>query len=245
MDTLLHKDYLKKAEEKEKWIEYWAVLRNCVLYFYDEQKELWHDYCDKIEITPNAQCSSVRRKMYSYRFKLVTDEGTWLLKCQTHLQRQRWMRAIELAARELTPELAEVAPVIKTTTKPGCHNEQDLFGREIRHCDTARECNNNNNTLEELSLNFGLEMGDECAEKQNSRRNSKREKDVQKDKLTPVGFEPLQCQSVQNPDLWSSTENFALSDGDVEDGNSMVQSTDSAPVVSAKLIRVISSSQAK
>ena len=126
------------------------------------------------------------------------------------------MRAIELAARELTPELAEV----------------------------SSECNNNNNnTLEELSLNFGLEKGDECAEKQNSRRNSQREKDVQKDKLMPVAFEPLQCQSVQNPDLWSSTEKFALSDGDVEDGNSKLQSTDSAPVVSAKLIRVRNASR--
>lgn len=239
MDEPLHEDFLKKEEEKERWVEYWVILKNCVLYFYDDRTELWQEYCDKIEITANARCSVVRRKTYSHRFKLVTDEGTWLLKCHTNVQRHRWMHAIELAVREISSESAELAPL--ATTPLGCYYEKDLFGRsmrrEIRQREGARE--NNNNTLEELSLNFDLEKGGKRGEKQTSRKSSKGKKSVKKDVNLSVTFESLQCKSVQNQDLGSPVENLAFSDDEVSvDGNAKIRNIRSAPITKAKLIRV-------
>lgn len=247
MDDPLHEDFLKKEEEREKWIEYWVVLRNCVLYFYDEKTDLWHEYCDKIEITADSRCSVVKRRTYSHRFKLVTGEGTWLLKCHTNLQRHRWMHAIELVVREISSEATELAPV--AATPHGCYYEQDLFGRsmrrEVRQREAARE-NNNNNTLEELSLNLDLEKGGK-RETQNSTSSTKAKKSAHKDhQHTSVAFESLQCDSsVQSPpDLGSPVENLAFSDDEVGvDGEAKMRSVHSAPV--AKLIRVESARKPK
>lgn len=41
MDELLYEDFLKKEEEKERWFEYWVILKNCVLYFYDDCIDFW------------------------------------------------------------------------------------------------------------------------------------------------------------------------------------------------------------
>lgn len=238
MDEPLHEDFLKKEEEKEKWVEYWVVLRNSVLYFYDQKTDLWQEYCDKIEITANARCSVVRRKTYSHRFKLVTEEGTWLLKCHTNLQRHRWMHAIELAMREVSSTATDLAPV--AVTPRGCYYEKDLFGRslrrEMRQQEAARE--KNNNTLEELSLNLDLEKGGK-RERQTSR---KLKKGAQKDKHSSVAFESLQCDFASDPNLGSPVENLAFSDDEVSvGGNTKMRSIRSAPI--AKLIRVGSASK--
>ena len=241
MEEPSHEDFLKKEEEKERWVEYWVVLKNCVLYFYDEKTDLWHEYCDKIDITANARCSVVRRKTYSHRFKLVTEEGAWLLKCQTNLQRHRWMHAIELAVREINYKATELASV--AVTPHGCYYEQDLFGRsmrrELRLQEAARQ--NNNNTLEELSLNLDLEKGGK-RERQISTKNSKFKKSPQKDKDSSVEFESLQCDFA--PNLGSPLENLAFSDDEVSlDGNAKMGSIRSAPA--AKLIRVGSARKPK
>ncbi|XP_078368086.1 uncharacterized protein LOC144651895 [Oculina patagonica] len=239
MDVPLHEDFLKKEEEKEKWVEYWVILRNCVLYFYDEKTDLWHEYCDKIDITANSRCAVVKRKTYSHRFKLVTEEGTCLLKCHTNLQRHRWMHAIELAVREISSKATDLAPV--ATTPRGCYYERDLFGRsmrrEMRQQEAARQ--NNNNTLEELSLNLDLEKEGK-RERQTSRKSSKLQKSAQRDKDSSIAFESLQCDF--DPNLGSPVENLAFSDDEVSvDGNIKMRSIRSAPV--AKFIRVGSASK--
>lgn len=234
----LHEDFLKKEEEKERWVEYWVVLRSSVLYFYDDQTDLWHEYCDKIEITPGTKCSAVRRKTYSHRFKLITDEGTWLLKCHTNLQRHRWMHAIELAVREISAKTTDLAPAVATTPR-GCY-EQDLFGRSMRRELRQREAESDNNTLEELSLNLELDKGSK-RETQTSRKSSKVKKPSQKDKRTTIAFEALQCEGVNNSDLGRSVENPAFSDEEVGmDGASKPHNVH-APV--AKLICVESASE--
>lgn len=244
MNEILHEDFLKKEDEKDKWVEYWVVLRNGVLYFYDEQTELWHEYCDKIEITANARCSVVRRRTYSHRFRLATEEGTWLLKCHTNLQRHRWMHAIDLAVKEISSAAtAELAPV-PGTPRAGCYYERDLFGRSMRReIRRQREATseNNNNTLEELSLNLDLEKGAKRERQTSTRKTSKVKKSPQKDKDSSIAFESLLCG---DPDLGSPVENLAFSDEEVGvDGNTKMRSIRSAPV--AKLICVESASQSK
>ena len=237
MNETLHEDFLKKEDEKDKWVEYWVVLRNCALYFYDEQTELWHEYCDKIELTANARCSVVRRRTYSHRFKLVTEEGMWLLKCHTNLQRHRWMHAIDLAVREISS-----APM--PGTPRGCYYERDLFGRSMRReIRRQREaaCENNNNALEELSLNLDLEKGTMSERQTSTRKTSKLKKSPQKDKESSAAFESLLCG---DKDLGSPVENLAFSDEEVGvDGNAKMRSIRSAPV--AKLICVESASKSK
>lgn len=242
MNQTLHEDFLKKEDEKDKWIEYWVVLRNCVLYFYEEQTEFWHEYCDKIEITANARCSVVRRRTYSHRFKLVTEEGTWLLKCHTNLQRHRWMHAIDLAVSGISSAPTELAPL--PGTPRGCYYEKDLFGRSMRReIRRQREAasENNNNTLEELSLNLDLEKGTMRERQTSTKKTSKLKKSPQKDKESSVAFESLLCGDT---DLGSPVENLAFSDEEVGvDGNAKMRSICSAPVT--KLICVESASKSK
>ena len=241
----MHEDFLKKEEEKERWVKYWVVLRSSVLYFYDDQTDLWHEYCDKIEITPNAKCSAVRRKTYSHRFKLITDEGTWLLKCHTNLQRHRWMHAIELVVQEISSEPTKLAPVV--ATPPRGRYEQELFGRSIRRemlpfeaaAVVARE--SNNNTLDELSLNFQMDDKGSKRETRASRNSSKVKKSTYKDKHTTIAFKALQCEGVSNPDLGSPLENLAFSDDEVDVDGKAKQHNFHAPV--AKLICVESASK--
>lgn len=235
----LHEDFLKKEEEKERWVEYWVVLRSSVLYFYDDQTDLWHEYCDKIEITPNAKCSAVRRKTYSHRFKLITDDGTWLLKCHTNLQRHRWMHAIELVVREMSAEPTELASVVATPAR-SCY-EEELFGRSIRRLEEAAvAARESNKKLDELSLNFELDKGSK-RETRASTNSSKEKKSTHKGKHTTIAFKALQCEGVSSPDLGSPLENLAFSDDEVGIDGKAKPHIFHAPV--AKLICVESASK--
>lgn len=233
MDEPAYEDFLKKEETKDKWVEYWVVLRNCVLYFYNEQADVRDKYWDKIEITANARCSIVKRRMYSYRFELVTKKGSWLLKCPTILQRDRWMNAIEVAVQKISFGAAELAPVATVQT------EQDLCGGSVRRkkqqqLETSRE--NNNNTLEELSLKLNWEEGGR-RDRQNSKKSFKLMKNDQKEIHT------------SDQDLGNLVENLAFYEEEVDDkkrrlkfklsgdGNAWRRSIRSEPGA-AKLIRV-------
>lgn len=234
MDEPAYEDFLKKEETKDKWVEYWVVLRNCVLYFYNEQADVRDEYCDKIEITANARCSVVQRRMYSYRFVLVTEKGSWLLKCPTILQRDRWMNAIEVAVQKISSKAApELAPVATDQT------EQDLSGESMRRekqqqLETSRE--DNNNMLEEVSLKLNSEEGGR-RDRRNSKKSFKLKRSDQKEIHT------------SDQDLGNLVENLALYEDEVDDkwrrlkfrlsgdGHSRTKSIRSAPGA-AKLIRV-------
>lgn len=229
MDEPSHKAFLKKEEKKDQWAKYWVVLRNCALYFYNEQTDPRDEYCEKIELTANARCSVVQRRMYSYRFLLVTEKGSWLLKCQTILQRDGWMQAIDLAAQEMSSEATELALVAVT--------EQDLsvksMRREIQQLEPLPE--DNNNTPEELSLKIHSQEKDK-RERQNFKKSLKLKKSDQKDK------------DSKDQDLSNLVENLAFHDCEVgeqtrrkyklgESGSARKKSIRSA-AGAAKLIRV-------
>ena len=233
MDEPLHEDFLKKEEEKERWVEYWVILKNCVLYFYDDRTDLWQEYCDKIEITANARCSVVRRKTYSHRFKLVTEDGIWLLKCHTNLQRHRWMHAIDEAVREISSGFESAKLALVEESSRVCYYEKDLFGRsfrrEMRQREAARESNNNkNNTPEELNVNCDSKKEGERGENRSSRKSSRLKKSFKK------------TLSLQQ-DLGSPIENLAFSDDEVNvDGFAKFRNNLSVPATAVKLIRVVS-----
>jgi len=152
------------------------------------------------------------------------------------------MHAIDLAVKKISSTATELAPT--PGTPRGCYYEKDLFGRSMRReirrqCEAASE--NNNNTLEELSLNLDLEKGAKRERQSSTRKTSKLKKSPQKDKESHVAFESLLCGDA---DLGSPVENLAFSDEEVGvDGNAKMRSIRSAPV--AKLICVESASKSK
>ena len=209
MEKTLHEDVLKKEEEKERWVEYWAVLRNSVMYFYESPTDAWEDYCDKIKITASARCFTVKRRTYSHRFKLVTTEGVWLLKCHTNLQRHRWMHMIERAAKEISPEATHTSPVPLPSKS---RYDGDVLGvrlrKEMRLNEMART---DNNTPEEASLNF--EQRNASDQELEARQSS----NVFKRKTFPPQRKQTQrapCDALKS-EFINPEENLAFSDDDV------------------------------
>jgi len=144
------------------------------------------------------------------------------------------MHAIDLAVKEISSAATELAPM---PGPRGCYYEKDLFGRSMRReirrqCEAAGE--NNNNTLDELSLNLDLEKG---AKRQTStRKTSELTKGPWRDKESSMAFESPLCSDPQ--------ENLAFSDEEVGvDGNEKLRRIRSAPI--AKLICVESASKSK
>jgi len=152
------------------------------------------------------------------------------------------MHAIDLAVSGISSAPTELAPLPRTPR--GCYYEKDLFGRSMRReIRRQREAasENNNNTLEELSLNLDLEKGTMRERQTSTKKTSKLKKSPQKDKESSVAFESLLCGDT---DLGSPVENLAFSDEEVGvDGYAKMRSICSAPVT--KLICVESASKSK
>lgn len=244
----LHEDFLKKEDEKGKWVEYWVVLKRSVLYFYDDQTDLWHDYYDKVEVTPGAKCSAVRRKTYSYRFKLITSDGSWLLKCQTNLQRHRWMHAIDLSARGISLDSSDASS--ETPFTPRSCYEVKLFGtslrREMRQREAAaatiapREINNFTQ-VRESSENQNLNERHEASAM--AKKCKTKAESTQRDKQADIVLKTLQYDGVtSHTEFGSPLDNPAFSDDEVTvDGREIRLNSVVAPV--AKFIYVKSASE--
>jgi len=146
------------------------------------------------------------------------------------------MHAIDLAVKEISSAATELAPM---PGPRGCYYEKDLFGRSMRReirrqCETASE--NNNNTLDELSLNLDLEKGAKRERQTSTRKTSKLTNGPRRDKESSIAFGSSLCSDPQ--------ENLAFSDEEVGvDANEKLRSIRSAPT--AKLICVESASKSK
>lgn len=92
-----YEDFLKKEDLAGKWQPYWASLDAKGIYFRsDKTLEQNDNFQQFIELTPGSRCVLAKRRKYSFRFKLVTGQGCYTLKCDSILQRHRWMYMIEL-----------------------------------------------------------------------------------------------------------------------------------------------------
>lgn len=89
-------DVLKMEDLKGKWRLYWASLNVTGLYFYSDKSEQNNNFLQFIELTPGSRCVLAKRRTYSFRFKLITERGRYSLKCDSVLQRYRWMYMINL-----------------------------------------------------------------------------------------------------------------------------------------------------
>lgn len=97
---IYYADFLKKEDLTGKWRFYWASLDCKGIYFYlGKTLEQNGNFQQFIELTPGSRCELAKRRMYSFRFKLLTEEASYTLKCDSILQRHRWMYMINLVVR--------------------------------------------------------------------------------------------------------------------------------------------------
>lgn len=98
-------DFLKKEDHTGKWRVYWASLNASGLYFrLGKTVEGHNNYQQYIELTPDLRCVLAKRRMYSFRFNLITKGKVYTLKCDSVLQRYRWMYMIDLVVNGRPPE---------------------------------------------------------------------------------------------------------------------------------------------
>lgn len=97
---IYYADFLKKEDLTGKWRFYWASLDCKGIYFHlGKTLEQNGNFQQFIELTPGSRCVLAKRRMYSFRFKLLTEEASYTLKCDSILQRHRWMYMINLVVR--------------------------------------------------------------------------------------------------------------------------------------------------
>lgn len=92
---IYYEGYLKKDSGKGKWLKHWVRLKKMGLFFYDEQQTDAH--IEVINITPHTRCVLAKRRTYSFRFLLFSENKTHVLKCDSPVERYRWMYMIDLA----------------------------------------------------------------------------------------------------------------------------------------------------
>lgn len=98
-------DFLKKEDHTGKWRLYWASLNVSGLYFrLGRTVEGHNNFQQCIELTPESRCVIAKRRMYSFRFNLITKGEVYTLKCGSVLQRYRWMYMIDLVVNGRPPE---------------------------------------------------------------------------------------------------------------------------------------------
>ena len=117
---IYYADFLKKEDLTGKWRLYWASLHSKGIYFgLEKSLEKNDNFQQFIELTPGSKCVLAKRRMYSFRFKLFTERGCYTLKCDSILQRHRWMYMIDLVVsgqpREPPPNTLNRAVIIDTT----------------------------------------------------------------------------------------------------------------------------------
>ena len=97
-------EYLKKQDPNGKWRLYWVVLNAVGLHFHFRDNEVDEGKPQEvIKLTSSSKCVLAKRRMYSFRFKIITEEGSNILKCDSILNRHRWMFMIDLVVKGRPP----------------------------------------------------------------------------------------------------------------------------------------------
>lgn len=134
---IYYADFLKKEDHTGKWRVYWTTLNATGLYFQLRKTATKHENFQQfIEISPGSTCALAKRRMYSFRFKLVTDGVTYTFKCDSVFQRYRWMYMIDLVTNGRPPE-APPNTIPRPVVTDSKRNKTDSF-------DEKDSCNQRN-----------------------------------------------------------------------------------------------------
>lgn len=214
---IYYEDNVKKRQGKrEVWATYWAVLRSKTISLYAEKNDVENEdaeCCEYISITPGSRCAIVKRRTYSFRFKLVTEEGAYFFKCESNLQRHRWMHAIELVAKERDLHPLDRQASVKLAE--GRLTDSELRRYFYGEKDEEIEVNNNNSnfkTKPELSIRSvrSAKLSSLGARETSNLRNVKFL--PWKEQRQKGHSENTNCSK----DLGSPVENLAFSDDEVD-----------------------------
>lgn len=127
--TSLHRDtnrsqiegFLHKKEGFNKWIKYWAVLRQYDLCFYEEKDTkngTQTSLIGWIELTETTICTLGNRKRSGAPFYIDKGNKRYLLKSCCAISRDQWVKAIEGAIFKLTLYSSLEAPVFTAKKAP-------------------------------------------------------------------------------------------------------------------------------
>lgn len=105
---LYHKEVIIKQEGR-KWVEYYAILSGTSWIFTGgivkgQQKGLNNIETVKIEVTEDASCAYGDKTCYRFPFWVQMGNYKYNFKCETKIQRFRWMYAIRLCASRCPPQ---------------------------------------------------------------------------------------------------------------------------------------------
>lgn len=104
-ELLFYQEFIKKREMKNNWVQYWVILRSTKMYLYGSRNCKDGDFCEIIWLPHGSRCSLLKRRTYNFRFRLSTSEGIHYFKCDSNLQRHRWIHMIHLASSGRSPEI--------------------------------------------------------------------------------------------------------------------------------------------
>ena len=126
-----YKEVLLKKEGSKNWIECYGALYSSVLTFHfaESSKEM-NRKTPPLQISKNSKCFFTEKKCYRFPFAIQTGKEKYFFKCETQLQRYRWMYALRLCISGKPPE------PIPNFIEPN-HKIQRLSNKSCRTSDSA------------------------------------------------------------------------------------------------------------
>lgn len=106
-EYIYYKEYILKKEASRIWTAYYAVLCDRYLVFNrkdPESTKFLENNCTIVELQSQAIVAYSPKTCYRFPFYIKTGKLTYHFKCETNLQRYRWVCALRLAIARKRPE---------------------------------------------------------------------------------------------------------------------------------------------
>ena len=106
-DKIYYKEIILKKEASRVWTEYYAVLCDRFLIFNRKDQQngtFMENNCTMLELTSRTTVAYARKSCYRFPFHIRIGKLTYQFKCETNLQRYRWVCSLRLAIAGKPPE---------------------------------------------------------------------------------------------------------------------------------------------
>lgn len=106
-DKIYYKEIMLKKEASKVWTEYYAVLCDRFLIFNRKDQQngtFMENNRTMLELTSRTTVAYARKSCYRFPFHIRIGKLTYQFKCETNLQRYRWVCSLRLAIAGRPPE---------------------------------------------------------------------------------------------------------------------------------------------
>lgn len=106
-ENVYYKEFILKKEASRVWTEYYAVLCDRFLIFNRKDSQsgtFLENNCTILELRSNTIVAYSPKTCYRFPFYIQTGKLSYHFKCETNLQRYRWVCALRLAINRKPPE---------------------------------------------------------------------------------------------------------------------------------------------